>query len=86
MRCLSCRRPPGSLMTDTYLNGKLSVSTAEIRPPCRTNHKLLTIGAKKPEEHVSAEAFFSGILDEVRMYARALSQAEIQEVMRAFRE
>jgi hypothetical protein len=69
-----------------YLNGGLSVSTAEVRPPCTTNHKLLTIGAKKPEEHAPAEAFYSGILDEVRVYARALSQAEIQEVMQASRE
>ena len=64
----------------------LSVSTAEVRPPCTTNHRLLIIGAKKPEDYVPAEAFFSGVLDEVRMYARALSQAEIQEVMQASRE
>jgi hypothetical protein len=69
-----------------YLNGVLSVSTTEVRPPCTTNHKLLIIGAKKPEDHAPAEAFFSGILDEVRMYGRALSQAEIQEVMQASRD
>ena len=61
----------------------LSVSKTEVRPPCTTNHRLLIIGAKKLEEHTPAEAFFSGILDEVRIYSRALSQEEIQEVMQA---
>jgi hypothetical protein len=69
-----------------YLNGVLSVSTAEGRLPCTTNHRLLIIGAKKPAEHVPAEAFFSGILDEVRIYARALGQGEIREVMQASRD
>jgi hypothetical protein len=69
-----------------YLNGDRAVSKAEDRHPCTTNHRLLIIGAKKSEDHSPAEAFFSGILDEVRIYARALSQAEIQEVMRASRE
>ena len=69
-----------------FLNGTLSVSKAEVRPPCTTNHRLLIIGANKTEDHAPAEAFFSGILDEVRIYARALSRAEIQEVMRASRE
>jgi Concanavalin A-like lectin/glucanases superfamily len=69
-----------------FLNGVLSMSKAEVRPPCRTNHRLLIIGAKKPEEDAPAEAFFSGILDEVRIYARALNSAEIQEVMQASRE
>jgi Concanavalin A-like lectin/glucanases superfamily len=69
-----------------FLNGTLSVSKAEVRPPCTTNHRLLIIGAKKTEDHAPAEAFFSGILDDVRIYARALSQAEIQEVMQASRE
>ena len=64
----------------------LSVSKAEVRPPCTTHHKLLIIGAKKPEDQLPAEAFFSGILDEVRMSSRALSQEEIQDVMRAPRE
>jgi Concanavalin A-like lectin/glucanases superfamily len=69
-----------------YLNGVRSMHTAEVRPPCTTNHKLLIIGAKKAEEHTPAEAFFSGILDEVRIYARALTQAEIQAVMQASRD
>jgi hypothetical protein len=69
-----------------YLNGMLSVSTTEVRPPCTTNHRLLIIGAKKAEEDTPAEAFFSGILDEVRIYSRALSPAEIQQVMQASRE
>jgi len=64
----------------------LAVSQAEVRPPCTTNRRLLIIGAKKVEEDAPAEAFFSGILDEVRIYSRALSQAEIQEVMQASRE
>ena len=69
-----------------FLNGMLSVSKAEVRPPCTTNHRLLIIGAKKLEDQSTAEAFFSGILDEVRIYSRALSQGEIQEVMHASRE
>jgi Concanavalin A-like lectin/glucanases superfamily len=69
-----------------FLNGVLAVSRAEVRPPCTTNRRLLIIGAKKSEEVATAEAFFSGILDEVRIYGRALSQAEIQEVMQASRE
>ena len=69
-----------------FLNGAVSVNKTEVRPPCTTNRRLLTIGAKKSEEDTPAEAFFSGILDEVRIYSRALSQAEIQEVMQASRE
>jgi Concanavalin A-like lectin/glucanases superfamily len=69
-----------------YLNGVLLVSKSEVRPPCTTNRTLLIIGAKKAEEHVPAEAFFAGTLDEVRIYARALSPAEIREVMYASRE
>jgi Concanavalin A-like lectin/glucanases superfamily len=69
-----------------FLNGVLSVHQTEVRPPCTTNRRLLILGAKKAEEDAPAEAFFSGILDEVRIYSRALSQAEIQEVMRASRE
>jgi Concanavalin A-like lectin/glucanases superfamily len=69
-----------------FLNGVLSVSKTEGRPPCTTNRRLLILGAKKTEEDAPAEAFFSGILDEVRLYSRALSQVEIQEVMQASRE
>jgi hypothetical protein len=50
------------------------------------NRRLLIIGAKKLDEDTPAEAFFSGLLDEVRIYSRALSPAEIQEVMQASRE
>jgi Concanavalin A-like lectin/glucanases superfamily len=67
-------------------NGDRSLGKAEDRRPCTANHRLLIIGAEKPEDHSPAEAFSSGILDEVRIYARALSQEEIQEVMRASRE
>jgi Concanavalin A-like lectin/glucanases superfamily len=69
-----------------FLDGVLSVTKAEVRSPCTTNRRLLIIGAKKLEDHAPAEAFFSGILDEVRIYSRALSSAEIQEVMQASRE
>jgi len=69
-----------------YLNGVLSVSKAEVRPPCTTNRRPLVIGAKKVDDYAPAEAFFSGILDEVRIYSRALSPAEIQQVMQASRE
>jgi Concanavalin A-like lectin/glucanases superfamily len=69
-----------------FLNGVLAVSRAEVRPPCTTNRRLLIIGAKKSEEDAPAEAFFSGILDEVRIYGRALSQTEIQEVMQTSRK
>jgi hypothetical protein len=74
----------GKVLT-IFLNGVPSVRKAEPRPPCTTNRRLLTIGAKKLAEATPAEAFFSGLLDEVRIYLRALSPAEIQEVMRASR-
>ena len=51
-----------------FLNGMLSVHRTEVRPPCTTNRRLLILGAKKSEEDAPAEAFFSGILDEVRIY------------------
>jgi hypothetical protein len=69
-----------------FLNGVLSVSKAEARPPCTANHRLLILGAKKTAEDAPVEAFFSGILDEVRVYSRALSQAEIQAVMQVSRD
>jgi hypothetical protein len=72
----------GKFLT-TFLNGVLAASKPEVRPPCTKNHRLLTIGAKKLDEATPAEAFFSGILDEVRVYMRALSPKEIQDVMQA---
>ena len=69
-----------------YLNGVLAASTAEPRPLCHTLGTPLIIGAKQQDEHTPAEAFFSGILDEVRLYGRALSPTDIQAVMRAGRE
>jgi Concanavalin A-like lectin/glucanases superfamily len=68
-----------------YLNGLLAASTSEARPLCQTQRTPLIIGAKKPDDRAPAEAFFSGILDEVRLYARVLSPSEIQRVMRAAR-
>jgi Concanavalin A-like lectin/glucanases superfamily len=68
-----------------YLNGVLAASMLEPRPLCHVLDTPLIIGAKQQDDHTPAEAFFSGILDEVRLYARALSPADIQAVMRAAR-
>jgi hypothetical protein len=69
-----------------YLNGVLVASLLEPRPLCHALDTPLIIGAKKQDDHTPAEAFFSGILDEVRLYARALSPADIQAIMRSPRE
>lgn len=69
-----------------YLNGTVSASRPEVRPACTTNHRLLILGAKKLDDQTPAEAFFSGTLDEVRIYSKAQSQAAIQDVMHMSRE
>jgi hypothetical protein len=68
-----------------YLNGALDVErtipSATWGPTC-SNIEPLAIGAKdRTIPPAVTEAFWNGGLDDVRVYSRALSGAEIQQVM-----
>lgn len=66
-----------------YINGQLQSDLLVDLPHCIDRDKLLVIGAKKEYDDTPAEAYFSGTLDEVRIYARSLTQEEIIRVMHA---
>ena len=60
--------------TCVYVNGKLAASGAEWSGPIDTNDLDLYIG----DNSEATGRFFKGIIDEVRIYSRALSEAEIK--------
>jgi len=57
-----------------YLNGKLDVEASQTVLPCGID-KPIRIGAYTPTTWL-----FNGIIDEVRIYSRALSEEEIKEL------
>ena len=64
-----------------YINGQLQSELLVNRPHCKDREELLIIGAKKELDTTPAVAFFSGLLDEIRIYSQPLSQTEIIQVM-----
>ena len=66
-----------------FVNGELVSTRLVDRPICNDRDKLLVIGAKKEYDETPEVAQFSGMLDEVRIYNRPLSQSEIIAVMHA---
>jgi hypothetical protein len=58
-----------------YVNGLVDVSIADTNPVAATDHKVY-IGARATAANNGPEAFYSGMLDELKLYKRALSQAE----------
>jgi len=67
-----------------YLNGRLA-SEEFIDLPVRPDdpNTLLVIGGKQTYVDTPVDAFFSGALDDLRIYSRALSQDELIVVMHA---
>jgi hypothetical protein len=63
-----------------FVNGQL-VRRASISGTVCVNQNPLTIGAKYIPTKGIAEAFFDGLIDEVRIYNRPLSKFEIQYLM-----
>jgi len=57
-----------------YVNGKLAVSGTDWSGPIDTNDLDLYIG----DNSEATGRFFRGVIDEVRIYSRALSEAEIK--------
>jgi aerobic-type carbon monoxide dehydrogenase small subunit (CoxS/CutS family) len=60
----------------TYRNGVLVTSNTAPSGPADSDPNPLRLG-----RHAAANQFFQGIVDDVRIYSRALSQAEIQSDM-----
>ncbi len=58
-----------------YVNGRIDVSVEDAGSVAVATHNVY-IGARANTANTAAEGFFSGMLDEVHIYQRALSQAE----------
>jgi uncharacterized repeat protein (TIGR01451 family) len=59
-----------------YLNGNLESTTSRTIGPIYAGTADLNVGAR---EYPDARCFFNGIIDEARIYNRALSQPEVSE-------
>ena len=58
-----------------YIDGALNISLTDITTGDTTNTSNLFIGKRGEKGY---ENFFTGVIDELRIYNRALSEAEIQ--------
>lgn len=61
-----------------YIDGKLNRSYVVRNKPLHTNDHNLIIGAEK--EHVNGPHFFNGIIDDIRLYNRAISASEASKL------
>ncbi len=59
-----------------YLNGQLQTTTGSLTGNVNTNSSILAIGRQGP----SSARYVSGSLDDVRVYNRALSASEVQQL------
>ena len=57
-----------------YINGILSCTSAAAGTAIRSGHTTIDVGGRTPNA-----SYFKGIIDEVRIYNRALSEAEIRK-------
>jgi hypothetical protein len=57
-----------------YINGMLSGTSAATGTAIKSDHTTVDIGGRTPNSW-----FFNGIIDEVKIYSRALSEAEIRK-------
>lgn len=62
-------------MRSVYVNGLLDVAVADAGVVAAADHNVY-VGARATEDNAGQERFFDGLIDEVRIYNRALSQAE----------
>ena len=63
-----------------YLNGKLYSSKTFPSGPANDTNIPFAIGAHYRGEYGPVTAFFNGVIDEVKVYNRSLSDAEVQEL------
>ena len=63
-------------LRNLYVNGLLDVSIADSGVCTATTHNVY-VGARANGDNSGPEAFFNGMIDDVRIYNRALSQAEV---------
>ena len=70
----------GAWIARTYLNGKLDGTQATATNPNAGNNQRSSIGARG--DGAGASSFFNGSIDEVRIYNRALSAAEVTRLYR----
>ena len=57
-----------------YIDGKLSCSSAAVGTAIRSAHTSIDIGGRTPNS-----SYFNGIIDDVKIYNRALSEEEIRK-------
>jgi hypothetical protein len=65
-----------------YRNGVLVVSTSSTTPPVAAISAIWAIGARAPQTPGDATDFLQGQIDDVRVYGRALSDAEVEALYR----
>jgi hypothetical protein len=66
-----------------YVNGALAGTSTQAEPPT-SNSDPLTIGALSPLGYpLSFNPYFGGLIDELSIYNRALSAAEVQQIFAA---
>jgi len=69
-----------------YVDGVLQKQTATGRGDLAANTRALTLGMNRAEpKHREKEAGFEGVLDEVMLFNRALTEAELKDVIAATR-
>lgn len=66
--------------TRTYLNGNLVYSSDIVGIPTQANSATFLIGAKHNNSGVISGDYFSGQVNDVRIYNHCLSQAEVHEI------
>ena len=61
-----------------YVNGSLESELTTDSPPATIGDHMLTIGARTNNMSAPVEDYFTGMVDSVRIYNRALSGYEVQ--------
>ena len=65
-----------------YRNGSLVGSTTSATSPPAASSAIWAIGARAPQNPGDASEFLQGQIDDVRIYGRALSDAEVEAIHR----
>jgi hypothetical protein len=65
-----------------YRNGALAGSTSSMTSPVAASSAIWAIGARAPQPPGDASDFLQGQIDDVRIYGRALSDAEVEALHR----
>ena len=67
-------------MKHVYINGAKETSVATNEGALAVAAHNLYIGARATSDNTGQERFFSGSLDEIRIYNRALSMGEVRHL------